>query len=201
MFKKLTLMALSVAALVAFAIPAAAQAENPLITDSLGGAAGTIEAHSGNTTTQTANGKLECATVNLDINLSENTNLKAHGSGSGSAEGTPGKTMTGHCGVSGVLPVHILSITVDTINLTKHGGQTTGTANFTYTYLITHPSLGEIHCTFTGTGVTVTATGEDTITVAGEVKKSGGSAFCAETGQLAGEFTVTDEFGSPAVIH
>lgn len=205
MFKKIILLAMSVAALVAFAAPAA-QASGPLITNFLGEKAETIEAHGEDVKTVTETATLECATVNLHINLPTNAATTAHGSGTGTAVGTPLKTMTGHCGTSVGIPVHIKSVTVDTIHLTRHlnGGvlETTGTANFTYTYVLTHPQAGEIHCTFKGTGVKVTKTGTDTIQVSGEVVKAEpSSALCAAKGQLSGNFTVTDEFGEPAHIH
>lgn len=207
MLKKLTLMAMSVAALLAFAAPASAN--GPLITTSTGAAATSITATSTNTKTTTPLGTLECRTVTLQGNISTNANTTAHGTnGTGTGVGTvPANTHTGHCG-SGPGPVHILDVKIGTIHLTRHAGpsgaiETTGTANFDFTYRIT-TIFGTQHCHFRGTGVPIRKTGADSITVNGPVARVAAlspGALCPETGTIHGDFTVRAQNGLPAVIH
>ena len=200
MFKKLILMALSVAALVAFAVPAAASAEGPLITNSLGGAAETIEATSSNTVSTTPAGELKCTTVNLHIELAENENTTAQGAGTGTGEGNPNiPTDTGTCVSSSGLGVHITSVTVSNIHMTKHGGETTGTANFAYTYDLYSGSTLVAECTIGGSE-TVKATGTSTLNISGTLTKTAGTSLCPETGTIKGDFTLDDEFGGAAHI-
>jgi len=207
MLKKLTLLAMSVAALVALAAPAA-QAANPLITGPLGEPVTKITALSTNTTTHVPGGtKLECTTVDLRIHLTKNTNNEAEGHGTGEGKGTPGAAEpakhSGHCGTSSGLIAEITTVTVSNINLTKHGTETTGTATFTYTYdLRSGATPGSLvaECTFSGT-VPVKKTGADTINVIGKIAKTGGTAFCPTEGEITGDFTLTDEeTGQPVVI-
>ncbi|HEU4737922.1 MAG TPA: hypothetical protein VFS54_02440 [Solirubrobacterales bacterium] len=201
MFKKLTLMALSVAALVAFAVPAAAQAEGPLITNSSGEAAETVEATSSNTISTTSSGvKLECTTVNLHLELPENANTTAKGSGTGTAVGNPGgPTHVGTCRTSSGLGVDITAVNVSEIHLTKHSGVTTGTAKFSYTYDLYAGSMLVAECTFGGSA-TVKATGTSSLNISGTLTKTGGSASCPTEGTIAGDFALDDEFGGVAHI-
>jgi len=202
MLKKLTLLAMSVAALIALAAPAA-QAANPLITDSNGAAATTITALSTNTTTHMLGSKLECTTADLALTLTTNTNNVAEGSGTGDVTGTvPAATHTGHCGTSSGLVTEVTTVTVSNINLTKHGAETTGTATLSYTYdLRTGGTPGSLvaECTFSGT-VPVKKTGVNTINFVGKIAKTGGTAFCPIEGEITGDFSITDHLGLPVTI-
>lgn len=199
MLKKLTLLAMSVAALLAFAAPAA-QANGPLVTNAAGEAAKAIVATSTNTTTQTSVGTLECQTVILNGTVHENANTTAKGTGTGEAKGTVGKSHEGHCG-AGSNKVEITSITISDLHLTKHGAETTGTASFSYTYDLRSESGSLIaECTFGGT-VPVKKTGTSSINVEGEIAKTGGSLFCPGKGTLKGDFSVAADGLGAATIH
>ena len=203
MLKKLTLLAMSVAALVAFIAPAAAQATGPLITNAEGGAAGKITATSTNTVSETENGTLECTTVTLHLTATENANTTVKGSGTGTASGNPGAeppTHTGRCASSSGLGVEITSITVSDIHLTKHGGVTTGTAKFSYTYDLYFGALKVAECTFGGEA-TVERTGASSMSINGNLTKTAGSEACPAAGTISGSFSVKDENGEAAIIH
>jgi hypothetical protein len=203
MLKKLTLLAISVGALLVIAAPAA-QATGPLITNGLGEASTRITAVSTNTITHTSAGTLECTTVDLKIHLTENANTTANGHGTGTWEGTPKvPTHTGHCGTSSGTVTEVTTLTVSALHLTKHGVETTGTASFSYTFDL-RPSTGGgliAECTMGGT-VPVKKTGADIINLNGEIKRTAGSAFCPAAGTITGDFTLTDEeTGLPVFIH
>jgi len=185
MFKKLTLLAMAVVALVVFAVPAAAQAE-PIVTDSLGEEATHITAVSENTVSTTPVGKLECDTV--DLTLTGSTG-KYHGSGT--AKGGATEPHAGPCASSAGFHVHITSITA-AVDLPAK------TASFTYAYQLTTP-MGTLSCTFTASEAAVSYTsGSDKISVSGSMTGSGPG--CATSGSISGEFTVTSG-GEPVVIH
>jgi len=202
MLKKLTLLAMSVGALIAFAAPAA-QATGPLITDGEGKSPTYITAVGTNITTHTTNATLECTTVDLTIHLTENANTTAKGHGTGTGVGVPPEDHDGHC-KAGSLFVDITSVTVSDIHLTKHGTETTGTATFSYTYDLLNSDTKTViaECTFGGT-VPVKKTGANEINVLGEIKKTAGGLFCPSAGTLTGDFDVY-EHGSevdPVTIH
>jgi hypothetical protein len=213
MLKKLTLLGMSVAALIAFAAPAA-QAANPLIVDSITKAPVTkLTALSTNTITHTSAGTLECTTVHLKGHITVNTNNTATGSGTGHATGTPkgateAEKHTGHCASSGGPLVEVTSVTLSHIHLEKHATATTGTANFSFTYdLRSAPTPGGLiaECTFGTTEthkVAVTKTGADTIQIHGNIVRTAGGAFCPATGTITGDFTATnEETGAPVIIN
>lgn len=207
MLKKLTLLAMSVGVLLAFAAPAA-QATGPLITNSEGGTPTFITATSTNTITHTSVGTTECTTVDLTLHITKNTNTTAKGHGTGTATGIPAgvghtEKHTGHCRISSGAIKEVTNITVSDIHLTKHGAETTGTASFSYTYdLRSATGAGLIaECTWGGT-VPVKKTGGNTINVLGEITKTAGSAFCPATGTITGDFTLTEDgTGRPVTIH
>lgn len=203
MIKKMMLLAVSAAAVVAFAVPATASAEGPLITNVLGEAASEVSAVSTNTVTEGESGtRLECTTVNLQVALSANEATTAHGSGSGSAEGDPGTlTHTGNCATS-ILGVtaDITNVTVSTVHLENNGTGTSGTASFSFSYnLVTHGGFVIGQCVFTGTG-NVTSPSSSQLDVEATLNSSSG-APCPPAGTLTGTFDVYDELGEPAVIH
>jgi hypothetical protein len=200
MFKKLILPAMSVAALLAFAAPVA-QASGPLITDAKGNAAAEITAESTNTKIVTANGTLECATTKLKAKVTENALTTALGNGTGEGSGTIGKEPHTHCGF-GAFAIDNVAIALSKFHLTKHGGETTGTMNFTFTYQMTTPA-GTFHCTLADEGgVIVKRTGANTIFVSGNLKKIMPSGvFCPAAGEITGDFKVLDLNKDPVTIH
>jgi hypothetical protein len=194
MFKKLSLLALSVAALVAFAVPAVAQG-NAIITTEGGGAATAITAVSENTVSVTAAGTLSCSTVHLEGNLSTNNTTEATATGSGSAIGSPFFTPHhGPCEIEGVAPV--VNITsIDLKHLVLDGGGT-GTAEFLYKY--TTPA-GVCH--FEGHADVTYAATTDMINIDGTLVGSATEGNCSTFGVISGDFKVTDGSGNPVVIH
>jgi hypothetical protein len=188
MLKKLSLLAMAVAALVAFAVPAAAQASE-IITNDEGEEATSITAVSTNVKSTTALGTLECGTVDLKL-----TGSTGSYHGNGTAVGAGEGSHSGPCKSSSGLTVHIDSITAS-VNL-KGGGS--GTAEFTYTYRITSP-MGTLSCDFNATGTSVSyAPTSSQISIAGTMTGSG--AGCPTTGAIHGTFAVTSG-GLPVVIH
>jgi hypothetical protein len=200
MMKKMTLLAAAVAAIAAFAVPAAAQAENPVVTNNEEEPAKHITADGIGVKSTTNVGVLNCTTVTLTIGLTSNTNNTATGSGTGTATGNPLiPTDTGECvSEPSGLPINITEIEVSSIDL----GSGVGSAVFKYTFDITHPTLGNIMCTFTGTANLSYAATSDKIKLEnGALTGTQNIPPCPPNGSITGEFTVTDEFGSPAVLH
>lgn len=192
MIKKMMLLAVSAAAVVAFAVPAAAQAT--VVTNAFGEAASTITAVSENTVSETASGTLDCDTVNLHLAVTQSGST-AHGVGGGTAEGREG-SHEGECHIAeNGVPILITSIEA-TVELEEGG---TGSANFAYTYDITHPVFGTIPCSFTGEAVVSYPSGSNEISINGTLAGSG--AGCPTSGTIEGDFVVSDEFGLPATIH
>lgn len=189
MIKKLTLLALSAAALVAFAVPAAAQA-SVAITDETGAEAQTVTGMSENTVSTTSTGTtLECDTVNLHLTRTST----GHYSGTGSAVGGATVAHAGACKSSAGFHVHITSITATVTN----EGNGKGSADFTYTYQLTTP-FGTLNCDFAAKGASVSSEGSN-ISVSGTMTGSG--AGCPGGGTIKGDFAVSDEFGGSVVIH
>lgn len=196
MFKKLTLLVMSVSALLSFVAPTA-QAEGPLITNTLGGAAETVTAVSQNSLMWTALGVSECMTVNLHLDITSNANTAVHGHGTGALTGNP-KTgaHTGPCLKRPETLTTISGFTINTIQLTKHTGVTTGVADITVSF------QGFGSCTFNSSAVPVVKTGTDTINIKGTLLKIPPSGFgCLSNMVFEGDFTVSDEFGEPVDIH
>jgi len=123
------------------------------------------------------------------------------GTMTGTVKASPA-THTGHCASSSGAITEVTNFTISNINLKAEGGETKGTATFSYTYdLRSATGAGLIaECTFGGT-VPVIKTGSSTLNVEGKVTKTAGSAFCPTEGTFKGDFAVTDEFGSPVTIH
>lgn len=191
MFKKIMLLGAAVAAFAALAAPAQA-----VVTDSNGNRAEVIEAISEDTTSATVNGTIECETVYLAAAYTGGT---GHYEGEGEAFGANGNHADPECTIKGTaVKVKITEIGV-TVNFEGAGK---AKANFTYTYDITHPVLGSIHCTFKGTGVAVTytATTNGIAITNGKMVGEGGGA-CAAEGTLNGTFKVFDESGKAVSIH
>lgn len=193
MFKKLMLLAVSVTALVAFAVPAVAQG-SAIITNAEGEAAQTITAFSSDTKSKTAGGTLFCNEIEMHIEISQNDTEKATGSGTGSAkhEGTQ------ECEIveAGAKVVTVTQVSIPHIQINGNG---TGSATFTYVYDIPGPTK----CHFEGTaGITYTAP-TNKIAISGTLtgKKIEGAGNCSTTGSIAGNFTVKDETGGTPIIH
>lgn len=178
MIKKLTLLAMAVGALVAFAVPSMASAA---VTNSLGEAAETVDAVSENTVSVTNGGTLDCDTVELNLSLTPETT--AHYTGSGTAEGTTG-SHEGACEITqNKTPVTVTSINA-TVNLNGGG---TGTASFSYSILVGHA----VPCVIDGTANVTYTPGSDVITLK-EGKLTGTSTSpCPTAGTISGDFKVT----------
>ena len=185
--KKLTLLAMAIGALLAFAIPAAASAATGQLTENgvplKTGA--TFLATSTNVTTTTEAGKLSCEKVTLDLIVSSNSSSGSAASGSGTSSG---------CLLEGVnIPVNITTITIKSITLSSTGGK----ATFSFTFDSEGAKLKD--CTITGTNVPVTWTpGTDTVHIAGSVVGSGSG--CPTSGTIAGDFTLETADGTPLTI-
>jgi len=193
MFKKLTLVAMSVAALAAFAIPAVAQGAE--ITDSLGEPAQNITAFSTNTVTTSGGSSLECATVDLDLTRTGTGTY--HGTGYAKGHINEGPTHLKHtCTIEpeGTIAT-VESVTVKDVHINGGG---TGTAEFSFTFKV----AGVLMCTSGGkVNLTYTPT-SDEASVSGKIKGSENTAFgCPPESEITGDFTITDELGEPVVIH
>jgi len=127
--KKMMLLAVAAAAVVAFAVPATASA-TPLLHDANEEAANNVMAVSENTVSTTGFGSFECTTVELSITATENTTTMVHGSGSGAAFGTPplGHGRDEPC-LGGSGHVVISRVAVNTIHLDDDG---TGHASYEF---------------------------------------------------------------------
>ena len=199
MLKKLTLLAMTTTALFAFVAPPV-QAEGPLLTN----APTYITAASSDTLTHTSVGTIECTTTNFLIYITENAGTTVKGHGTGEMKGTPKaiepEKDAGHCGLSSsAVVVEVTNVTISDFHLTKHGAETTGTTALSYTFDLRSATGTALiaECTLSGTLPTV-KTGMTTLSVAGEVKKTAGGAFCPNGGSITGEFIVTIP---PIVIH
>jgi hypothetical protein len=191
MAKKLILLAMAVGALLAFALPAVASAQQ--ITNSEGEPAANVTAVSTNTVTNVPGGlQLGCTTVNLAVNLTSNTPETSAGILTGTAEGNPyvsPQTHTGACSTNTGTPVQITSI-----NGSIHLASGANTASFNYAYDI----AGVIPCTFEGAGTVTYVPGSDEISVV--APGTGAGEGCPPVGTVEGSFTVLDENGNPAEI-
>lgn len=195
MIKKLILLAVSAAALVAFAVPAAAQAD-PIVTGSSGGAATEVTAVSENTKLTTTSGVLECKTTDFAIILMENNTETAYGYGTGTAQGNPHfGSHIGHCTSSTGATVSVTKVTVFQFDL-RPGS--TGTSSFSYAFDIgSTPFI--FHCTLNGTTNVTRSNGGNTMTISGSL--SGPGPFpCPASGTIHGSFKVTDA-GGTVVFH
>lgn len=181
MIKKMMLLAVSAAAVVAFAVPATASA-TPLIHDENKDAANHVIAVSSNTVSETGLGKLNCATVELTITLTHNTTETASGHGDGVAFGTPeGSHEPGeHC-ASAFGAIEVEHVTVTSIQLDDEG---TGSANF----LFVVSSLPG--CTVEGTAG-LTYSGNTLSLVNGTLTGSPAGIPCSFLdGKISGDFTL-----------
>jgi len=185
MIKKMMLLAVSAAAVVAFAVPAAASA-TPLLHDANEKAANNVTAVSENTISTTGLGKLECTTVELSITATENTTTTAHGSGSGAAFGTPplGHERDEPC-LGGTGHVVISRVAVNTVHLDDDG---TGHASFEFD--ISSP----VQCTVDGTaGISYTPGGTTLTLVNGTLEGTPRTFPCnLLDGTISGDFTLQE---------
>ncbi len=210
MIKKLTLLAMSVGALLAFAAPAAQATTGPLVTNGNGVASTHVTTISTNTILHTVAGTFECTTVHTTYHTTQNSNTTVKGHGTGTMTGTPkavGHTEkhTGHCGLSSGAIVEVTNVTTTDIHLTKHGAEVTGTTSFSFTYDLRSATGAALiaECTFgtaAGNPVTVKKTGANTLNFLGEIVRTAGGAFCPATGTITGDFAVTDAETGQAVV-
>jgi hypothetical protein len=196
---KITLLAV-IATTAAFAVPAAAQASNPVVTNALEEPAEHITLDGIDVTWPTSLGVIGCTTTTTTISFSENTNETATGSGTGIAQGNPViPTHTGPCAVqSSGVPIDVTTITMTSFDL----GHGEGTMAFSYTFDFTHPVLGSIMCNFIGHADLTYETKSDRIKlIHGSLTGTQNIPPCPTAGTTTGEFTITDEFGERAELH
>jgi hypothetical protein len=197
MLKKLTLLAMAVAALAA----PVAQASGPVLTNAEGEAAtGEIIATGTNVQTKTANGGFSCITFNLSIALSENANTTATGSGTGSATGNPRTGSHTDACLIGALTVKVTEVTVNDIHLNGGGS---GTYSFGYTYNFYSHAVSTTApiaaCEFNGTTTTAKAA-TSTLSIEGKELVGKGTAGCPTTGEIEGVFHLEDSAGEAVHI-
>jgi len=196
MWKKLTLLAMAVAALAAVAAPAA-QAD-PTITNGFGNPAGSITAESTDTEIATASGTIACDHAVLNIALSQNDTEKATGTGIGAAFDTDKDSKPTTCTIKqlGLKVAHFTRITINHIEINNGSGK--GTADMEI-----EVDIGSNKCDFTSDSVPFTyAATADSISINQAVlATTTTTGTCPAGGSLSGDFTLTDEFGLPAIIH
>lgn len=184
--KKTMLLAVSAAALVAFAVPAVAQATS--LTDPPGTAlkkGALVTATSTNLETTTPEGAaLFCKKVTIH---GEVTNAGGPGK---SVTILPSATTTENCEITGVGPVLITEPSVGLITL---GGAGSGSAAATFIADIPQS------CHFAGTVAFSWTSGTDTLTVPGS-RLTGTGSECPSEGTIAGSFTLETSNGTPVLI-
>ncbi len=184
MLKKLTLLAMAVTALVAFAVPAVASAATGQLTQ--GGESlepeSTLTAFSTNTETETTAGTLSCATVHLEGVLTTNS---ASGSTVAGGAGT-----TAGCKVTqNSAPVTITDATFTDLKLSSTGGSVSVT-------FISHIA-GALTCHFSGTVGVTWSVGSSSLHIEG--KLTGTGAGCPTSGAIRGDFALSSG-GTPVTV-
>ena len=188
MFKKLTLLAMAVGALVAFAAPAAANAQL-LTSEGVAVPVGTdITATSTNLQTTTEQGILECAKVTIHAKVTANT------AETSAAESTA--VTTEGCVTNVGFTTFPTNIPTASADLHLEGGGV-GTALATFVAEIETPEA-TLTCHFEGEPALGYESGTDVLGVRGGMAGSG--AGCAEAGEIHGEFTLETEGGEPVTI-
>lgn len=175
MAKKLIVLAMAVAALVAVAIPAAASATELRMTNSSGALVPTGTAITGvaNNSTlrlvtkETTLGELECESIMLNGKVTVNNGTKVEG------EGTAGST-TANCHFQ---PSNKVA-EVTAIKLTNLKSETTGVGSFEAEYEAIIPGGAPCHFVTEGPGEFTFTSGSDTIEVAPTAVES---AACGES--------------------
>lgn len=191
MIKKVVLRAMSVAALVALAVPATASAT--VVENGFGEAASEINAVSENTSWQTASGTWDCDTVHLSLALTQSAG-SALGVGGGNAEGANG-SHEGDCQIAeNGVPIRYSGI--EAVIELEEGGS--GSAEYAGSYGFVHPLFGTIPCSFTGEAAVSYLPGSSAIGISGTWAGSGSG--CPTAGTIAGDFDVFDEFGLAATL-
>jgi len=174
MVKKLTLLAMAVAAIAAFAIPAAASAATVTGAE----VNSVIHGVSTNATTATELGTLECEEVTINGELTENgPTITADGVGVGSTRG---------CKIAG----SELTVTNPTLVHLSSTGPTSGTASLSF---VGDLFGGLIKCTYTGTVAVTYSSGGSSIHLNGPLSSGCGAAT------FNADFAITVE-GSPVEI-
>ena len=187
MGKKLILLGMAVAAVAAFAMPAAASA-SPVLTEggtALAPGATVIGTSTNATTTNTALGTLKCAHVEITANLEENTGSKIQ------AKGTAGETATCFAGTKE------LKVTKPTLVSLTTTGEDKGTLTLTFIADVT-----PFECHFEGTGTFTYTTANDILTIPGISLT--GPKFClieeVVKPTFHGTFTIRTANGTPLEV-
>jgi hypothetical protein len=177
MMKKLTLLAMAVGALLAFAIPAAASANVTLTNENEEAVSvGTkVTATSTNTTTTTANGQLSCPKVIIQGEVTTN--------GSDVGIKSLSTTTEGQCRFAGMFDATITNPAVGDITLTTGGVGTIASATFVSDIpavgLTCHFSSGSLGISWNSTGVAVS-----------KGALAGTGTGCPTKGEITGSFTL-----------
>jgi hypothetical protein len=175
MIKKLMLLAMALSAMVAFAAPAVAQADElyeesgPL---SLGAE---ITLTSTNLKTVTPLGTLECEKVTIHGEVTQNGPTTITGKELSTALANCNKTIT--------------DPTAGTVSLSGGTGSTTGTK-----------FIAEGFCTYTGSIPFSYETDSDVVTVTGKEQLTGSPSFPCGKGTMSGSFTIETKDGTPVYI-
>lgn len=182
--KKMMLLALSVGALVAFAVPAVAQAAELKENGVKLGLHSLVTATSTNLETTTAGGALFCAKTTIH---GEITNAGGPGK---EVRITPSSTTVESCEITGVGPVAVTNPSVGVIGFA--GG--TGSAA-SATFIADIPQ----ECHFAGAVGFTYVNGSSTFSVPGSVLAGTGSG-CPPEGTIAGSFSLETSNGTPVTV-
>jgi hypothetical protein len=198
MLKKITLLLVVIAA---FAVPAAAQARDPVVTNFLGEASEYVTLDGIGVKTSTPSGPVRCTATTARVDFSENANATALGSGSGTAVGDRSiPTRSGPCVLAPLgIPFDFTELAVTSLDL----GSGKGSITLHETFDFTHPVLGSVTCSFLATAeVTYTAKSDRIALSNGALTETETQSIppCFSTGVISGEFTITDEFRDLAVL-
>jgi hypothetical protein len=184
MIKKLTLLAMAIGALVAFAVPAMASADVRL-TDALGTVEvpSDITGTSGNAQTVTANGTLVCEEVHVTATVTTNTEATVFASGKSATANKCKVLQTG-------TPV-VITPTLENIHITTGG---TKTASFKFVAHI--GGVGGPKCEYGGTVPVSYTSGSSSLHAEGTLTGSSGVAPCNLTAAFSGDFALSNENGA-----
>lgn len=182
MIKKMMLLAVSAAAVVAFAVPATASAEVTLLNGSSEPVepGSLITAYSENTETTSTSGDLVCSFVGITGEVTENgPSVKVENNA---------VTVSSACTFAGLLPAHV-NAQIGDITIEAGGG---GVAEgVTFTSLITGVNRT---CHFANSAMPV-SWGPSTISVGGATNLTGSGPECPMSAEIHGDFGLFSDDG------